>query len=465
MAWANRSRTFNPFSWWGALIVSVVAGLLAGGIVALFWPSTYRATSSFFVSDPADLLSTMLKASAGVSGPVDESKLKPTQERLAAILSSRLLRAKLVDKHGLSERLGLDEVEAEEALARMAKIAPIGTEGFSIEVTCKGYTPLRAAITHTLVHREARDLCAALANDYLSELQQYVTQTSISEAKKKRQFIEDAQRHVLSELDQAESGIERLQRAHALLDPQSQASLISDRVKTLEAGYTEARAKVDETRSSLSKAQGQLAHTDAMRIASVVEMRNPIIGQLEQKIADLRVEVATQEAQGKTRQHRDVVQLLTAIESAQYQLDQIKEDVHKEVSQQANPTHEKIVGEVVDLQVSLAGARARASRTSAMLASARHDMTKLPPVARQYAALKQDQEIQFQALSALKQSMAVALVQEQQSKRVGEFLVLDEAVPPANLHPPPVLWSMLVVTGALLALMGLMGLNRMIFGG
>jgi uncharacterized protein involved in exopolysaccharide biosynthesis len=93
VAWANRSKHFNLTSWWGMLLLSVIAGLLVGGLVALFWPSTYNATSSFFVSDPAELLSTMLKSTTGLPGNADQNNLKPTSERLAAILSSRLMRS------------------------------------------------------------------------------------------------------------------------------------------------------------------------------------------------------------------------------------------------------------------------------------------------------------------------------------------------------------------------------------
>ena len=465
MAWANRSKTINLSSWWGMLLVSIVAGLLAGAFVALLWPSTYHATSSFFVSDPAELLSTMLKPSAGLPGSADQSNLKPTSERLAAILSSRQLRAKLVAKRQLAERLHLPAIEAEEMLARMAKITAIGTEGFSITVTCKGYTRLRVAVSAGSLRREeARELCANLANDYLSELQQYVTETSVNEARKRRQFIQDAQRHVLTQLHEAQAGMERLQRAYSLLDPDSEAGLLTDRLRALEAADVENRAKVDETQSALAKAQGQLGRVDSMRISSIVEMRNPIIAQVEQKIADLRVELATQQAQGKTPQTRDVVQITTALQSCEQQLAQLKEDVHKEVAQSANPTYEKIVGQVVDLQVALAGARARSSRTASLLRVARGQMAALPPVAREFAAYKQDQEVQFQALAALKQSLAVALVQEQQSQRVGEFLVLDQAAPPPDLYGPPVLWSMLLTALVLLAVMGLLSLNRMIFG-
>lgn len=464
MAWATRSKTFRVFTWWGVLILSVAISLLVGLFIALFWPSVFTGTSSFFVSDPAALLGTMIQQSAAQTGLPEAGSLKPTPERLSAILSSRLIRSKLVQKHKLDQRLGMTSVEAEEALARMTKINQIGTEGFSIAVTCKGYTPLRVAISHTLRREEARQLCAALANDFLSELQNYVTTTSVSEARKKRQFIEQAQQQVQHELAQAQTGISRLQLSNELVEPADKSALVNDRIKSLYQASADASAQTDQTASSLRKAQGQLGHVDSMRIASIVEMRNPIISQLEQKLADLRVELATQEAQGKTRQNRDVVQILSAITSTENQLVQIKQDVHKEVARSSNPTFEKLSGQVVDLQVNLAGARARASRTKQLLRQARADLAELPPVVREYAALKQDQDVQFAALAALKQSLAVARVQEQQSKRAGEFLVLDEAVAPADLFKPPVWLGMALAFGVMLCIMGLISLNRMIFG-
>ncbi|MEI6502065.1 MAG: hypothetical protein WCP21_13690, partial [Armatimonadota bacterium] len=349
------------FSWWGVAIISVLASLAVGGLVALFWPSTFTATSSFFVSDPADLLGTMLKDPTGAptTGLPDAGKLKPTQERLNAILASRLLRSLLVKKHSLAEKFGRDPVEAGEILARMAKIAPIGNEGFSITVTCRGYSRARTIFGHTLAREEARQLSASLANDYLAELESYVTTTAISEARKKREFIQTAQSQVLSQLRVAESGIETIQTRNALTDPASEAVIISDRVKMLEAAQAEALAKVTESQASLQRARAQLGSVDSLRIASVVEMRNPVIADLESKLATLRVDLATQEAQGKTRENADVLQILSALKSTQQQLAQFKEDVHKEIARGANPTFDKLVGSVVDYEVALAGARAR----------------------------------------------------------------------------------------------------------
>lgn len=466
MAWPTRSKNIRLFSWWGVLIISTLCALVVGTGVALLWPSNFSATSSFFVSDPADLLGTMLKdpAAAATPGLPEAGKLKPTQERLAAILSSRYIRSRLVQKHGLARKFGRDPVEAEEILARMANITAIGNEGFSIRVSCRGYSRLRTLFGRALGRQEARELSAALANDYLAELETFVTATAVGEARRKREFIQTAQRQVVSQLSRAESGLETLQTQHELIDPASKAAEVSDRVKALQQAEAEAVAQVAEAGSSLKKAQGQMGRVDAMRIASIVEMRNPVIGTLEQKLAELRVDLATQEAQGKTRENRDVQQVLSAIESTQAQLEHLKQDVHKEVAQAANPTYEKVVSQVTDLQVALAGARARQRATSRLLAAARGRLTDLPPVSRQFSALKQDQDVQFAALAALKQSLAVALVQEQQSKRVGEFLVLDQAVPPPDLYGPPIWQAMVVAFVGVLCFMGLGALNRMIFG-
>lgn len=466
MAWSTRSKSIRVFTWWGVLIISVLSALLVGGLVALFWPSTFTATSSFFVSDPADLLGTMLKdpSGAATTGLPDAAKLKPTQERLNAVLGSRYLRALLVKQHSLDRKLGRDPVEAEEILARMAKISAIGNEGFSVAVTCRGYSRLRTFFGHTFGREEARQLSAALANDYLAELERYVTSTAVGEARKKREFIQTAQRQVLGQLRTAESGLERIQVRNELYDPQSQAALLAERVKLLEQASAEAQAKVAESRSSLQKARGQLGRVDALRVSSVVDMRNPVIAELEGKLASLRIELATQQAQGKTLENADVVQITAALESTRRQLEQLKEDVHKEVARGANPTYDKLVGGVADLEIALAGAHARAGATTQLLGQARSQITGLPPVARRFSSLKQDQEVQFAALAALKQSLAVALVQEQQSKRVGEFLVLDQAVAPPDLNGPPIWLSMGLTFATVLCLMGLSALNRMLFG-
>ena len=58
----------------------------------------------------------------------------------------------------------------------------------------------------------------------------------------------------------------------------------------------------------------------------------------------------------------------------------------------------------------------------------------------------------------------MALIQERQSKQAGEFLILDKAAQPPDLYGPPVLLAAVLVLVTGLCTLGLMGLNRSLFG-
>lgn len=463
MVWSSRSKSFNLFSRWGILLLSLLAGLLVGLGVALFWPSTYTGTSSFFVSTRSELLTALVPKAPTAEGGAAEV-LKPTQDRLSAILGSRLLRARLVQKHRLAELLKLDPAEAETMLARMVQVNAIGQEGFTITVTCRGFSRARTMFAGALGRNDARQLCADLANSYLTELQDYVTTTTYDEARKKRLFLQTALDQAEEKLAAAQTELRRLQSQYTLNEPADKAALLTDRVKTLEGGQAEALATTQQTAASLTKAAARLSKTDALAIAKVVQTRNPVISQLEQKLAQLKVDLATQEAMGKTRQNREVAQTLVAIETTGKEMKQVAQDIRTEFSQQSNPLYDKLMGEVVDLQIALAGSKARAAKTRQMLGVAERELRALPPVVQRYAELKQDEDVQLQTRLTLKQALSVALIQERQSKQAGEFLVLDKATAPPDLYGPPIFLGGLAAAIIVLAVMGLISMNRAIFG-
>jgi uncharacterized protein involved in exopolysaccharide biosynthesis len=463
VVWPTRNRPIKIFSLWFAIPASIAGGLLVALLVALFWPSTYSATSSFFVSGQAEILANLQRQGA-TTDTADLQSLKPTQERLAAILGSRLLRSRLVKAHQLAEKLRIDPSEAEEDLTRMVKVEAIGKEGFTITVTCRGFSRLRVALGHSFGRAEARQLCAGLANSYLTELQDYVTNTSVGEAQRKRQFLEASLRQIRSQLQVTETRLQELQRQFELLDPSAKALLLTDRIKTLEQARAEDLARLKETAGSLKAAEGQLCGTDVMTIATIVEARNPVITQLEQKLAQLKLDLAAERATGKTDQNRDVQQIISAIDSTEKQLRTVHQQVQTEVSKHTNPAYDKLASQVVDLRVTLAGAQARSGQSALLLRGVKTQLNQLPAVAREYAAIRQDQDVQTQTLAQLKQSLAVASLQEQQSKLAGQFLVLDQASPPPDLYGPPIWLSALLTFAVILCTLGLMSLNRMIFG-
>ncbi len=423
----RRSGLPDRLYWWHVLVLSLIVGLIVGIAVFWLWPGSYQATSSLLLNEQADVVAKLLPQKNTVTA---ESE----QDRLWAILGSRQIRDRLVKKHKLGRRLGMDDDWAAEMLVHMTKIQPLGG-GLSVTVTCQGSRHRSMGLQLA----EARQLCAQLANSYVAQLAGYLAETGLQQAADNRSFVAQAKAELATELQASEDRLQELQTQYHLLDPGDKAGRIVERIKAAEQALADASAQADEVSSSLQTARGQLREVDALHIAKVVELRNPVITQLEAKLAELRVDMATELAHGKTDLHRDVAQLQAAVDNIERQIQQVQQETRQELSQANNPVYDGLVTKVVELEISLAGVRARKAKDAALLAAARGSLSELPPVAREYATLKRQQQVQSELMASLTQSLALALIEQQRAQTGSKFTVLDKAVPPVFRSGPPTL--------------------------
>ncbi len=427
----RKSRLPDRLHWWHVVVLSLLGGFVAGVVVYSIWPGSYQATSSLLLNDQADVVAKLLPQSSTVTA---ESE----QDRLWAILGSREIRDRLVKKYKLGEKLAMDDDWAAEILSHMTRIQPLGG-GLSIAVTWQGSRNPGLALGAPLSMEEARQLCAQLANGYLAELESYLAETGLQQAGNNREFVAKAKEELATELQESEDRLQELQTQYHLLDPSDKALRIVDRIKAAQQALADASAQADDVTSSLGIARGQLQDVDALHIAKVVKLRNPVITQLEQKLAELRIDMATELAHGKTDVHRDVAQIQAAIDNIEQQVQEVQQETRQELSQANNPVYDGLVSKVVELEIGLAGARARQAKHAALLAAARGRLAELPPVAREYATLKRQQQVQSELMASLTQSLALALIEEQRAKTGSKFTVLDTAVPPVLRSGPPTL--------------------------
>ncbi len=427
----RKLRLPDRLHWWHVLVLSLLGGLIVGTVVYSIWPGSYLATSSLLLSDQADVVAKLLPQSSTVTA---ESE----QDRLWAILGSREIRGRLVKKHKLGQKLGMDDDWVAEILGHMTSIQPLGG-GLSITVTCRGCRNPKSALWGSLRMEDARQLCAQLANGYVAELESYLAETGLQQAGDNRKFVTRAKEELAAELQESEDRLQQLQTQYHLLDPSDKALRIVDRINAAQQALADAAAQADDVTSSLRTARGQLRDVDALHIAKVVELRNPVITQLEQKLAELRIDMATELAHGKTDIHRDVAQIQAGIDSIEQQIQDVQQETRQELSQANNPVYDGLVSKVVELEIGLAGARARQAKHASLLAAARGRLAELPPVAREYATLKRQQQVQSELMASLTQSLALALIEEQRAKTGSKFTILDTAVPPVLRSGPPTL--------------------------
>ncbi len=439
-----RTYTSGKGNWPGMLfwiiagVISVGIALTAGWLSYQSLPRSYSATSSMLISTQPDIVAGIIAGSAGNladAAATSDTLLRPpvtgALSSLWPILTSREMLLRMVHEYDLEQKLSLNESYAVEALRSMTHFRQITNVGVTVTVTCPGARWPRNSffLSSPLTPEEAQQLCAALANGYLTELEKYVTEANLRQARQTREFLEASEQETKAQLQRIEQEIQTLQSQHSLLDPQSKVTELLERLKTIEPAYAEAVAHVAEASKVREAARAQLDELTAMQISQEIMARNPVITTLEQKMAQLNIDLKTEQTIGKSNQHPDIVKLNAEIDGTKQQLQEIRQEIVQQVSRQIDPAYAAVAATVVELETEIVGAKARKQQYAQFRNAARTEMAELPAIARKYAFLKREQGQQAQLLDPLDQGLGLVALVEKYS-RVSRFIHLDTAVPP-----------------------------------
>jgi len=480
-----RHRTYSSgkHNWIGILFWTLAVVISMGVALAASWlsyqllPRSYSATSSMLISTQADIVAGIIAGSA--SDVADTTATSDTLIRppvtgalssLWPILTSREMLLRIVHEYDLEQKLSLDESYAVEALGSMTKFQQITNVGVTVTVTCPGAQWPRNSffLSSPLTPEEAQQLCATLANGYLTELEEYVTETNLRQARQTREFLEASEQETEAQLQRVEQGLQTLQSEHSLLDPQGKVTELLERLKAVEPAYAQAAAHVEEALKVREAAQAQLDELTAMQISQEIMARNPVITTLEQELAQLQIDLKTEQTIGKSDQHPDIIKLNAEIAGTKQQLQGVQQEIVQQVSRQIDPAYDAVATKVVELETEIVGAKARKALYAQLRDVVRTELAELPAIARKYAFLKREQSQQAQLLAPLGRGLGLVALVERYS-RVSRFIRLDTAVPPQWPTSAAVIFSviigfvvLLIAGGALIAYRrGLLGLFRM----
>lgn len=449
---SRRTRWLGITLWVFVVLISVGIALAAGALSYQFLPHGYTATSSMLISTQPDVIAAIIAGGTGdlagataTSGALVRPPVSGALSSLWAILTSREMLLRIVHKHDLMQKLSLGESDAVDALRNMTKFQQMTNIGVTVTVTCRGARWPRNSffLSSPLTREKARQMCAELANSYLTELEEYVIETDLRQARQTREFLEASEQETEDQLQRVEQGLQTLQSGHSLLSPQDKVSELLERLKTIEPAYAEAAAHVEEAARVREAAQAQLDELSALRISQEIIARNPVITTLEQKLAQLYIDLKTEQALDKTDRHPDIVKLNAAIEGIKQQLQDIREEVVQQVSRQIDPAYDAVVSTVVRLETEIVGAQARKAQYVHLRQAVRTELAALPAVAREYALLKREQEQYARLLDPLAQGLGLVALVEKYSG-ASRFMRLDTAVPPQRSTGSAAILSVLI---------------------
>jgi len=449
---SGRGNWIGVLFWILAVVISVGIAIVAGWLSYQSLPCSYSATSSMLISTQPDIVAGIVAGSAGdmaEATATSEALIRPpvsgALSSLWPILTSRKMLLRIVHEYDLEQKLSLDESYAVEALRNMTKFRQITNVGVTVTVTCPGARWPRNSffLSSPLTPEEAQRLCADLANGYLTELEKYVTETNLSQARQTREFLEASEQETEAQLQRIEQGLQTLQSEHSLLDPQDKVTQLLERLKTIEPAYAEAATRVEEASRVREAARAQLDELTAMQISQEIMARNPVITTLEQRLAQLHIDLKTEQTLGKSDQHPDTVKLKAEIDGTKQQLQEIKQEIVQQVSRQIDPAYAAVAATAVKLETEIVGAKARKEQYAQLRQGVRTELAELPAVAREYAFLKREQSQQAQLLDPLGRGLGLVALVEKYS-RVSRFIRLDTAVPPQRPTSAAAIFSVII---------------------
>ncbi len=302
---------------------------------------------------------------------------------------------------------------------------------------------------------EAKQMCAQLANDYIAALDQYLATSSLKSAQDVYDFVTARIEEVEDSMSETEQSLQELQSEYLLMDPESKTRMVITGAQDAGVEYARTRREAASQASSLNASRALLKKEDAERIAGQVTQRNPMIVNLEQRLASLQGELASEMADGKKSEHPSVVSLEAAIADTREQLDQVAQDVLQQVTQQPNPVYDSLLQDVARLEVQLAGTLARQAQIGQQVQQAEEELRELPTIVREYAYLNRRQAIQGETLTALAREREAAAINLRRES-TGSFDVLDAAVPPEKKAGPS---SVKAAAVAFVMVMGLLAIG------
>ena len=228
--WMHR-KFLGKFAVWGAAISVLIAFLI---------PSRFASTTRLMPPDPPQgqglaaiaALTSRIGVSLGSLG-TDLLGMKTSADLFAAVLLSRTVQDDVINKFDLRKVYGVRRwVDARKILTRKTDISIDRKSGvLTIEVT--DHDPKRAS---------------AMAQEYVAQLNNVVTQLNTSSAHRERVFLEERLSEVQKELEAAEKEFSQFASKNGAIDIKEQGKAMVEAAAILEGQLIAARTELQGLR-------------------------------------------------------------------------------------------------------------------------------------------------------------------------------------------------------------------------
>ncbi|MFA4029766.1 MAG: hypothetical protein GDYSWBUE_001060 [Candidatus Fervidibacterota bacterium] len=421
--------------------VTISGALLCGFITACFIPRTYSATATVLMPlAPASQLQSLLGALAAQGDLIGSFITQPRSELYKAVLESRCIRERVVQKTGLVDYFNADIID--KALESLQSATKVSVKDPTVKITVNLQGTPRFPVWRSRHARgfdygkndeKVRQLVAKVANEYVEALRDFIKTTRVARSRVYREFIEQRLREV-------KSTYEHMSFLPNLPTPTA-ATLLDGSVGKLVDKYAQLSVEVTKAEAEANASIAQLERLSKLLNLQVKQGLTPVLDKLKERLqqeeftyASLRLKYG--------EEHPLVREQKGRVAEARQQLE-------KEIQRWSESTKEQIAPGLAELQAQYAAASARANALKRMLKQTEGELNNLTSSMDKWRRQRVEFEITENAYKLLMDQLLRAQMME---KYEGiEVEVLDRATPPYKHAKPSIRLN--AILGGLTALL------------
>ncbi|MBC5809260.1 MAG: polysaccharide biosynthesis tyrosine autokinase [Candidatus Eremiobacteraeota bacterium] len=253
------------------------------------------------------------------------------------------------------------------------------------------------------------DTAARIANTFADVFIERQRGMAAHQADTAIKFLDEQIPEAQRKMQVASEALAAYQIRTGIADLSQQTQTDITQLANIESKQKQAEIDAQQARAQLGTVEGELNASPATIVGSQSVSANPVVAQLQTKIADLQVQLDAAR-QTYTDEHPTVIGLKSSLQEARRQLQSQPAQVMGGTSTVPNPVRQGLLQQAGQLQAQAAGAEAQAALLSKQRAQLRPKIEHLPNAARRIGDLQRAAKSTESIYDALQKKKQEALI-------------------------------------------------------
>jgi capsular exopolysaccharide synthesis family protein len=276
---------------------------------------------------------------------------------------------------------------------------------------------------------------AIIVNKWVEAYQDYERIETWGKVIKTKEFLESKLEQVEKNLAYSEQQLSEFQKEEQVVSLADETHQLVEKLSTFEAMYNETRTELEAAENQYAFLRAQLDESKKTLVDDVSQLSNPVLRELQDKMANLVAQKATLEAQlinagYKLKGNKEIANLQTRISAIKNEIvTETKKLVDSDLAH-INPLDysENLIKQILDVRTQRSTLLAKLEELKRIISEYTERLEKLPDKSRVLANFMRDVQVDDKIYTMLREKYEEIKIQE--AGQVSMIQVVDLAVPP-----------------------------------